>query len=161
MSKRQSRMNDGTFVRSFPRKWTPWADDLYMGIPFLARMGEFSKDHRSFDDATKQVINFHKYLFDDEADLTHHCWYSDVKRHGVAFWGRANPWAMLAQVDLLDRLPKNHPQRRTIIKLLQRHILGIARYQSGEGLWDQLLDKKDSYLETSCLRCSHTLSLAR
>jgi rhamnogalacturonyl hydrolase YesR len=28
--------------------------------------------------------------------------------------------------------------------------MGIARYQSGEGVWHQLLDKVDSYLETSC-----------
>lgn len=57
---------------------------------------------------------------------------------------------MVAQVDLLDRLPQNHPQRDTLLTLLRRHILGIAQYQSGEGLWHQLLDKVDSYLETSC-----------
>jgi len=28
--------------------------------------------------------------------------------------------------------------------------MGIARYQGGDGLWHQLLDKTDSYLETSC-----------
>ncbi|MGD1044587.1 MAG: glycoside hydrolase family 88 protein [Bacteroidota bacterium] len=146
----QSRMKDRTFVRSFPHKWTLWADDLYMSISFLARMGEFSKDRRYFDDAATQVINFHKYLFDETAGLMRHCWYSDVNKPGVAFWGRANGWAMLAQVDLLDRLPANHPQRKILLEFLQRHILGIARYQSGEGLWHQLLDKTDSYLETSC-----------
>ena len=150
ISKKQSRMKDSTFVRSFPDKWTLWADDLYMSVSFLARMGEFSKDPRCFDDAAKQVVNFHKYLFDETTGLMHHCWYSDVNRSGVAFWGRANGWALLAQVDLLDRLPSNHPQRSILIKLLQQHILGIARYQSSEGLWHQLLDKSDSYLETSC-----------
>jgi rhamnogalacturonyl hydrolase YesR len=150
MLTRQSRMEDGTFVRSFPQKWTLWADDLYMGLSFLSRMGELSGESRYFDDAVRQVVNFHKYLFNEHMGLMHHCWYSDVKRPGVAFWGRANGWAMLAQVDLLDRMPKNHPQRDTLIVLLQRHILGISRYQSGNGLWHQLLDKEDSYLETSC-----------
>jgi rhamnogalacturonyl hydrolase YesR len=121
-----------------------------MSISFLARMGQFSGDRRYFDDAARQVINFHKYLFDEGAGLMHHCWYSDVERTGVAYWGRANGWAVLAQLDLLDHLPASHPQRDTLVKLLQRHILGIARYQSGEGLWHQLLDKVDSYLETSC-----------
>ncbi len=160
MLTRQSRMEDGTFVRSFPRKWTLWADDLYMSISFLSRFGEMSNDNHSFDDAAQQVINFHKYLFDGDVGLMHHCWYSDVRRPGLAFWGRANGWAMLAQVDLLDRLPKNHPQRDTLIALLQRHILGIARYQSGEGLWHQLLDKVDSYLETSC-SAMFTYAIAR
>jgi rhamnogalacturonyl hydrolase YesR len=57
---------------------------------------------------------------------------------------------MLAQVDLLDRLPKDHPSRDTLLVLLRRQMLGIARYQGAEGLWHQLLDKTDSYFETSC-----------
>ena len=150
MLTRQSRMADGTFVRSFPHKWSLWADDLYMSIVFLARMGELTGDHRYFDDAARQVIGFHRHLFDERQGLMCHCWYSDVERPGVAFWGRANGWAMVAQVDLLDRLPKDHPQRDTLLALLRRHLLGIARYQSSEGLWHQLLDKCDSYLETSC-----------
>lgn len=157
---KQSRLADGTLVRSFPFKWTLWADDLYMGISFLCRMGELTDDSRYLDDAAQQVINFHKYLFDEEKGLMYHCWYADVKRPGVAFWGRANGWAMLAQVDLLDRLPQNHPQRRTLLSLLQRHILGIALYQSGDGLWHQLLDKVDSYLETSCT-AMFTYAIAR
>jgi rhamnogalacturonyl hydrolase YesR len=156
----QSRMKDRTLVRSFPHKWTLWADDLYMGISFLARMGEFSKDHRYFDDAAQQVINFHRYLLNEEKGLMYHCWYSDIKRNGVAFWGRANGWAVLAQVDLLDRLPMNYPQRKILLGLLQRHILGMAHYQSGEGLWHQLLDKTDSYLETSCT-AMFTYAIAR
>lgn len=156
----QDRLEDGTFVRSFPQRWTLWADDLYMSISFLSRMGNQSKDNKYFDNAIKQVINFHKYLFNDEKEIMYHCWYSDVKRNGVAFWGRANGWAMLAQVDLLDRLPENHPQRDTLLTLFQRHILGIAKYQSAAGLWHQLLDKVDSYLETSC-SAMFTYTIAR
>jgi rhamnogalacturonyl hydrolase YesR len=37
-----------------------------------------------------------------------------------------------------------------LLALLEKHILGIARYQDGNGLWHQLLDKADSYPETSC-----------
>ena len=158
--KKQTRLDDGTFVRSFPFKGTLWADDLYMGISFLCRMSELTSDSRYFDDAVQQVINFHKYLFNENKGLMSHCWYSDVKRPGVAFWGRANGWAMLAQVDLLDRLPEKHPQRGALLKLLQRHILGIAQYQGSEGLWHQLLDKVDSYLETSC-SAMFTYAIAR
>lgn len=90
----------------------------------------------------------------------YHCWYSDVKLTGVAFWGRANGWAMLAQVDLLDRLPKNYPKHEILLALLKQHIIGISRYQSSEGLWHQLIDKVDSYLETSC-SAMFTYSIAR
>jgi unsaturated rhamnogalacturonyl hydrolase len=147
---RQSRLPDGTLARSFPQKWTLWSDDLYMSISFLARMGELTGEAKYFDDAATQVIHFQKYLFDTTMGLMHHCWYSDVQRPGVAFWGRANGWALLAQVDLLDRLPKNYAKRAQLLDILRQHILGIARYQGAEGLWHQLLDKADSYLETSC-----------
>jgi unsaturated rhamnogalacturonyl hydrolase len=157
---RQSRLKDGTFVRAFPHKWTLWADDLYMGVSFLSRMGEMTGDAGYFDDAANQVAHFHKYLFNERMELMHHCWYSDVNRPGVALWGRANGWALLAQADLLDRLPENHPKLDALRVLLQRHILGVSRYQGGEGLWHQLLDKPDSYLETSC-SAMFTYAIAR
>jgi unsaturated rhamnogalacturonyl hydrolase len=157
---KQSKLEDGTLVRSFPSKWTLWADDLYMSISFLSRMGKLTGEAKYFDDAAKQVINFHKYLFDNEKQLMYHCWYSDVNQNGVAFWGRANGWALMAQVDLLDYLPNDYPLRDTLLTLLQRHILSIARYQSGNGLWHQLLDKVDSYQETSC-SAMFTYTIAR
>jgi unsaturated rhamnogalacturonyl hydrolase len=160
MLTRQTRLEDGTFARSFPHKWTLWSDDLYMSISFLSRMGESTGESKYFDDAARQVINFQQYVFDKSAGLMYHCWYSDVQRPGVAFWGRANGWALLAQVDLLDRLPKNHPKRAQLLDILRRHILGVARYQGAEGLWHQLLDKTDSYPETSC-SAMFTYAIAR
>jgi unsaturated rhamnogalacturonyl hydrolase len=160
IEKIQSRLEDGTLVRPFPRKWTLWADDLYMSVSFLARMGELTGNIRYFDDAAQQVVNFHKYLFDEGKGLLRHCWYSDVRQPGIAFWGRANGWAMVAQVDLLDRIPKGFPQRDTLLSLLRKDIRGIAQYQGESGLWHQLLDKADSYSETSCT-AMFTYTIAR
>jgi unsaturated rhamnogalacturonyl hydrolase len=157
---RQSRLADGTLVRSFPRKWTLWADDLYMSVSFLSRLGELTHDKKYFDDAAAQVINFHKYLYDAEKGLMYHCWFSDTKKNGVAFWGRANGWALLAQITLLDRLPKEYPERDTLLSIFKQHVAGIVKYQSSDGLWHQLLDKPDSYLETSC-SAMFTYAIAR
>ena len=160
ISTEQYRMEDGTFVRSFPHKYTLWADDLYMSVSFLSRLGELTGNNKYFDDAAKQVINFHKYLFDEGKGLMYHNWYTDTKQHGAAFWGRANGWAMLAQIDLLERLPAEYPLRDTLLTLFKKHIRGISKYQSENGLWHQLLDKPDSYLETSC-SAMFTYSIAR
>ncbi len=156
----QDRLEDKTLVRKGPHKFTLWADDLYMGLSFTTRMGEMTNERKYFDDAATQVINFHKYLFDKNKGLMHHCYYSDLKLPGVAFWGRANGWALVAQMDLLERIPKNHPKREKLIELLKRHILGLAQYQGPEGLWHQLLDRSDSYLETSCT-AMYTYVIAR
>jgi unsaturated rhamnogalacturonyl hydrolase len=147
---KQARLEDHTLIRLHPQKWTLWADDLYMGVSFLSRVGQLPGHESALDDAALQVTKFHHYLFDNAKGLMHHCWYSSPPRPGIAFWGRANGWAILAQVDLLDRLPADHPMREELLALLRNHIAGIAKYEGANGLWHQLLDKPDSFLETSC-----------
>jgi len=56
---------------------------------------------------------------------------------------------MLASVELLDVLPEDHPARQHVLELLRAQVRSVAKLQSGSGLWHQLLDKTDSYLETS------------
>ena len=150
ITEEQDRLEDGTLARKFPHEMTIWADDLYMSVPFLARMGKLSGDKRYWDDAILQIKNFTKYLWDQSKELYWHCYYTDLKRNGVAHWGRCNGWIIMAKVNLLNYLPENYPGREDIIKDLERQILGIAKYQSADGLWHQLLDKNDSYLESSC-----------
>ena len=147
---KQFRLKDGTLVRNDPLEFSLWADDLYMSVPFLARMGELTGDIKYFDDAAKQIIQFSGYLWDEHTGTFFHNWMSDEGKPGVAHWGRANGWLMIAQVELLKLMPKDHPKREQIIEILKRQIRGVARLQSESGLWHQLLDKNDSYLETSC-----------
>lgn len=149
ISNKQLRAADKTLIRSDPRKNTLWADDLYMSVPLLARMGKITGDKKYFDDAIQQVENFTKYLYNERTGLYYHCYYTDINQNGVAQWGRCNGWLAVAQVELLNQLPANHPKRAELIKLLERQIAGFSRYQDLSGLWHQLLDKPDSYLETS------------
>lgn len=160
ISHKQLRFSDGTLCRPQPRYTTLWADDLFMSVPFLARMGKLTGDSRYFDDAIKQVENFNKYLYDPMTGLFIHNYYSDVEMNGVAHWGRANGWLAMAQVELLNNLPENHPKRQELIKLLLRQIVGYSRYQDQTGLWHQLLDKPESYLETS-VTAMFTYAVAR
>jgi unsaturated rhamnogalacturonyl hydrolase len=146
---KQLRLPDGTLSRPQPRYMTLWADDTYMSVPFLARMGKVTGDSKYFDDAVKQIESFTKYLYDPASSLYWHNYYSDVQMNGVGHWGRSNGWIAVAQVELLKNLPANHPKRAELIRLLLRQIVGYARYQDQTGLWHQLLDKPDSYLETS------------
>jgi unsaturated rhamnogalacturonyl hydrolase len=145
----QSRLKDGTLARDDPNKMTVWGDDLYMSIVFMSRMGKWTGNNRYHDDAIKQIENFTKYLFDKNAEIYYHAWFDDLKVNGVAHWGRCNGWIMMAQIELLDHLSINHPKRNTLIKILQQQIIGLSRYQDISGMWHQLIDKNDSYLETS------------
>ena len=145
----QVKFPDGTLARNNPRKMTLWADDLYMSVPFLSRMGKLTGDNRYFDFAIKQVENFNQYIFDPSTGLFFHSYYNDENMNGVARWGRCNGWVAVAQVELLNNLPVDHPKRAELIKLLERQIVGYSRYQDNSGMWHQLLDKPDSYEESS------------
>ena len=157
---KQMRLADGTLCRPEPRQATVWADDLYMSVPFLARMGKITGDGKYFDDAVKQVINFTKYLYDDNTGLFYHCYYSSTKQNGVAHWARANGWVAVAQTELLNNLPPAHPKRKELIALLLKDIIGFSRWQDPGGLWHQVLDRSDSYLETS-VTAMYIYSIAR
>jgi rhamnogalacturonyl hydrolase YesR len=150
ITKKQMRLSDGTFSRPHPHHNTVWADDLYMSVPFLARMAVLTGQPEYFDEAVNQIILFNQHLFDERTGLMWHCYYDDLKVHGGTFWGRCNGWMMMATADLLQLLPANHPHRNKVIALLQRQLLNTAQYQSQTGLWHQILSKEDSYLETSC-----------
>jgi unsaturated rhamnogalacturonyl hydrolase len=147
---KEVRLMDGTLARVVPHDKTLWLDDLYMSVPFLARMGNLTGDKKYFDFAAKQVKQFTKYLYDDRTGLYYHCYYDDIKEQGVAHWGRANGWSIMAQANLLEFLPRDHPDRPELIRIFKQQILGFSRYQSEKGLWHQVLDREDSYLETSC-----------
>lgn len=145
----QTRLDDGTLCRTFPREMTVWADDVYMSVSFLAQMGKQTGEKKYFDEASRQILNIADYLWCPEKQLFYHCYYTDLKRNGVAFWGRANGWITVSLVRLLDVLPKNYEGRKQLIDLLEKQIVGVSRYQNENGMWNQLLDKPESYDESS------------
>jgi len=145
-----SRLEDGTLVRPDPRYMTLWADDLTMSVPFLVRMGALTGEARYVDDACRQVTGFIHRLRDPGTGLLKHAWFSDTRTASVAAWGRANGWAVLAQVELLRALPQAHPLHDSLQHMLSDHLIALCRYQDAGGLWHQVLDHSDSYLETSC-----------
>jgi len=146
----QLRLPDGTLSRPDPRYMTLWADDLYMSVPFLARMARITGDQRYVDDAIHQVLGFSGRLIDPGTGLLKHAWFSDTGTRSIAAWGRANGWAIMAQVELLSQVPASHPMKDSLVAILRRHLSALARYQGETGLWHQVLDSPDSYLETSC-----------
>jgi len=78
-----------------------------------------------------------------------HGWVQGMDVHPQFHWGRANGWAFLAMTELLEVLPDTHPGKPAVLAQFRALAKGLASYQSGQGFWHQLLDRNDSYLETS------------
>ncbi|MCU7551216.1 glycoside hydrolase family 88 protein [Chitinophagaceae bacterium LB-8] len=149
VSNKEFRLPDGTLARNRPQKNTLWLDDLYMSVPALAQMGKLTGDKKYYDDAVKQILQFSKRMFNPGKGLYMHGWVQDMEVHPEFRWGRANGWALMAMTELLDVLPETHEGRKAVLEQFKAHVKGLAQYQSSKGFWHQLLDRDDSYLETS------------
>lgn len=146
---KEFRLKDGTLARNRPLPNTLWLDDLYMSLPAIAQMGLLTGENQYFDEAIKQFRLFTGRMFNAQKQLYMHGWVQDMEPHPQFHWARANGWALMTMVELLDALPQNHTGRNDVLTTYRLHVEGLARLQDKTGFWHQLLDKNDSYLETS------------
>lgn len=148
---KEYRLADGTFARNRPQRNTVWLDDMFMGIPAVAQMSRYDEENKSkyLAEAVKQFLQFSDRMFIPEKGLYRHGWVESSTDHPAFCWARANGWAMLTACELLDVLPEDYPQRPKVMDYFRAHVRGVTALQSGEGFWHQLLDRNDSYLETS------------
>ena len=160
ISHKNFRLPDGTLGRPRPQPVSLWADDSYMSVPFLAQMGVESGDRAYFDDAARQVIQVSARLQDPATGLWDHSWFENTVPDPKFYWGRASGWSIMAAAELLSVMPEDHPERARVLEIFRRGAQGAAATQGGMGLWHQLLDKNDSYLETSA-SAMFTFAIAR
>lgn len=146
---KEKRLPDGTFSRNRPFPNTVWLDDMYMSLPAIAQYSVYTGMKEYNHQAAQLVLNFASRMFVPEKNLFRHGWVESMNPHPSFFWGRANGWAILTLCEVLDVLPTSDPLYPLVLSLYQRHASGLATLQSGTGFWHQLLDRNDSYLETS------------
>lgn len=155
------RTSEGGFWHKKRYPSQMWLDGLYMGSPFLAKYALNFNEPSLFDDVAKQIYLIDKYAYDSISGLYYHGWdeskaqeWAD-KETGLSpnFWGRAMGWFAMALVDVLEYLPKDHPERPMIVSVANKLAEGILTYRDEKsGVWYQVVDKVDkegNYLEAS------------
>ena len=179
------RFSDDTYYRGA----TMWADDFYMSCPFLARMARLTGEERYRQRVYAQVEGFVKRLWIEERRLFSHIYFPDREtKAGEALdgleghsnrvpWGRGNGWVALALTEILTLLEnwqesaasasglgaengKQDGAWERTLAVYREFAAGIAAVQDGCGMWHQVLDRPDTYLETSCT-AMFVLSLKR
>jgi len=159
VTKQEYRLKDGTLARGGPDgkggvKMRPlpdtlWLDDLFMGVPTMAYLGKTTGERKYYDDAVNQVRQFSKRMFNPALGLYMHGYVEGLRDHPELRWARANGWAVMSMVEILEVLPKDHEGYDTVLAQLRAHIKGLAGYQGKDGFWHQLIDRNDTYQETS------------
>ena len=158
------RTKDGGFwhAASKSREWQLWGDGVFMSMPFLVRYGNlFGDSSYTNNEATKQLLIYASHLNDAKTGLMFHAydesgqstWADKETRHSAYIWCRAMGWFGMTLIEVLELLPKNHPERPKLIAQLNQLVKAWANYQDKKsGLWYQIVDKGDdaaNWLETS------------
>jgi len=154
------RTNSGGFWHKKIYPYQMWLDGLYMGTPFYAHYTLDFDGGKDFNDIAKQFEEIHLHTIDKKTGLLFHAWDESKqmpwanKETGTStnFWSRSIGWYMMALVDVLDYMPKDHPKRKELIQFLNEISIAVAKYQDPSGLWYQVTDsgpKEGNYLEAS------------
>jgi len=138
-----------------------WLDGLYMGPAVYAQwQAEFgTKDSMatntaSWSDIALQFETLNTYTYDSNKQLNYHAWTAiptDVNAFwsnqtapflgcSKEFWGRSMGWMFAALVDVLEFMPKDHPDYANLQQICQQVAAGLKRWQDADsGVWFQLL----------------------
>ena len=156
----QVRLEDGTFCRPEPKVMTVWADDLFMSSQLLLRAAKIFDKPEYIDDVIHQIVKFHEYLWDQEKKLHRHAYFDFEKKQSDILWSRANGWMTWSISSALLHIPETHKDYSKVLEIYKRIIDGLVKYQGKNGLWHQVLDRTDSFEETSG-SAMFTLAIAR
>ncbi len=164
------RTQSGGFWHKQIYPYQMWLDGIYMADAFYAQYEHSfpppSKARKSeggdvWDDIAHQIILIEQHTRDPKTGLLFHAWdESKLQRWANPktgcsphFWARAIGWFVMALVDVLDFMPRDHARRAEIIAILHRTIDALTRVQDEKtGVWYQVLDqgtRAGNYLESS------------
>jgi len=119
-----------------------WIDDMYMIPAVQVQAFRATGDKKYLDRA---ALTMAAYL--EKMQQTNGLFF-----HGESapfYWGRGNGWMAAGSAELLRSLPATHPKRERILAGYRKMMAALVAAQDQNGLWHQLIDKPDSWPETS------------
>jgi rhamnogalacturonyl hydrolase YesR len=120
-----------------------WIDDMFMITAVQVQAYRATGDNRYLDRAAREMRVYLDQLQQPNG-LFYHA--PDVP----FFWGRGNGWVAAGMAELLRSLPQNHPDRPRILDGYRRMMAILLANQRNDGMWRQLIDRPESWPETSC-----------
>jgi len=119
-----------------------WIDDMYMITAVQVQAYRATGDSKYIDRAALTMAAYLDKLQQPNG-LFYHAPDSQF------FWGRGVGWVAAGMAELLRSLPKKHPKRARILEGYRKMMTALLRYQGEDGLWRQLIDHPESWVETS------------
>jgi len=119
-----------------------WIDDMYMETIVQAQAFRATGDPKYLDRSSLEMVAYLDKLQQPNGLFYHE---PEVK----FYWGRGNGWVAAGMAELLRSLPKDHPRRARILEGYKKMMKSLLEFQGSDGMWRQLIDRSDSWPETS------------
>jgi rhamnogalacturonyl hydrolase YesR len=119
-----------------------WIDDMYMITAVQTQAFRATRDKKYLERAAKTMVAYLDKLQQPNGLFFH-------APDAQFYWSRGNGWQAAGMSELLLSLPKNHTLRPRIVEGYNKMMESLLKYQGDDGLWRQLLDHSESWVETS------------
>jgi unsaturated rhamnogalacturonyl hydrolase len=119
-----------------------WIDDMFMITLVEVQAYRATRDAKYLDRAALTMAAYLDKLQQPNGLFFH-------APDSQFYWSRGNGWVAAGMAELLRSLPKSHPKYERILAGYRTMMASLLPYQSEEGLWRQLLDHPESWVETS------------
>jgi len=120
-----------------------WVDDMWMVGALQVQAYRATGKTLYADRAATQLLAYTKRLQRENGLFLH-------SESAPLFWGRGNGWAAASMAKTLRVLPADHPDRKELLEAYLLQMEALRKVQHKSGMWNQLLDEPESYLESSC-----------
>jgi unsaturated rhamnogalacturonyl hydrolase len=119
-----------------------WIDDMFMITAVQVQAFRATGERRYLDRAAVTMAAYLDRLQQPNGLFFH-------TADSPFFWARGNGWFAAGMAELLRDLPADHPHRARILAGYHQMMATLLRTQGADGLWRQLIDKPETWPETS------------
>ncbi|MFA9375115.1 MAG: glycoside hydrolase family 105 protein [Lachnotalea sp.] len=129
-----------------------WIDTIFMTVLFLNTMGHKYNRQDWISEATHQILQHIKYLYEKKTGLFYHGWsFNETSNFGEIFWCRGNSWFTFGIIDFLEasKSTLDSGVKTYFLDTFKAQVNALIKLQSPSGLWNTVLTDPTSYEEVS------------
>ena len=119
-----------------------WVDDIYMIAAIQTAAYRVTHDPVYLDRAALTTATYLKRLQKEDGLFWH-------AEDSPFVWGRGVGWYAAGMTEILKCLPASHPNYPAIMGGYKKMMAALLKNQAPSGLWRQLVDKPETWEETS------------
>ncbi len=119
-----------------------WLDDMFMITAIQGQAYRVTKNPEYINRIAKEMV-----LYLDSIQTPNGLFYHSTT--APFYWARGNGWLAVGMTEVLRVIPENNIYRPRIMAAYQKMMQSLLSMQGDDGMWNQLVNKKEAWKETS------------